>query len=189
MTNPRANKDSGDRKPGDRETSPRPPSVTNTASASAIFENPNPGPVDADGFLPGCPVHNSIRHGYDDCRVTKGSGRYHHFHFLVAQRGGLPPIRTAQHSWVDIAIQNAQWPCTAYPLTCGTSRTIILEAFENYSFEPDAPLRQLGEDTLTSSFAQIEANRAQLYHSERAGSQPQSGHNVAMVDRDESGKP
>jgi hypothetical protein len=55
-----------------------------------------PGP---DGFVYGCPRHNTTEHSMDDC--PEGwqwlSQRYT---FLVSRRGCLPPILTSQYCWI-----------------------------------------------------------------------------------------
>ncbi|KAK0109919.1 hypothetical protein ONS95_002590 [Cadophora gregata] len=53
--------------------------------------------LDSHGFLPGCPVCNTLAHNYDGCQNNSLQERDHvkDFHFLVFRRIGKPPVRTS----------------------------------------------------------------------------------------------
>ncbi|KAI1409437.1 hypothetical protein F5Y13DRAFT_193189 [Hypoxylon sp. FL1857] len=127
-----------------------------------------PGPVDGHGFLPGCVIHNTMDHGYDQCpRGSLLTTRQHFFH-LVENRAGLPPVRTIR-SWPNLATgPNARRLDDVYPLSRVTSLGLSRHAIDNYDFSESAPLNQLENDGQTNSFEAVSRNLDLLNMSERA---------------------
>ncbi|KAI8963167.1 hypothetical protein F5Y11DRAFT_346851 [Daldinia sp. FL1419] len=127
-----------------------------------------PGPVDADGFVSGCAVHNTKEHNYDDCDIAADFGTPLHFSFLVQSRCGLPPIRS-QINWVDLADQEWDLKLDAYPLTRAFSLTVPAATIDGYRFGAPPRERQLGLDPLTWNYDAAGRNSEQLRRTEAVG--------------------
>ncbi|KAF3056361.1 hypothetical protein GL218_06429 [Daldinia childiae] len=120
-----------------------------------------PGPVDKDGFVSGCVLHNTKKHSCDECYLLQTLSIGVHFELLVEGRSGLPPIRSQESSWVDLATHFQHRRLNTYPLTRSFSLKISEEAIASYDFSGDASVFQLGSDPLTCSFDAL------ILHSER----------------------
>ncbi|KAI1207555.1 uncharacterized protein F4807DRAFT_469344 [Annulohypoxylon truncatum] len=129
-----------------------------------------PGPVDADGFVVGCPVHNTRDHSFDQCWVEGdwASDDPRYFEYLVQRRAWLPPLRTSV-SWVAFAFNGDEVYVTlGYPLTRGYSRTISQQVIDKYDFGiASLTGPQLGVDSMTSSPFLVRLNRERLMVTEK----------------------
>ncbi|KAI0844573.1 hypothetical protein F5Y00DRAFT_273894 [Daldinia vernicosa] len=125
-----------------------------------------PGPVDEDGFVSGCALHNTKEHGYDECPTLKGLPDSVHFGFLVDSRAGLPPIRSQRFNWVHLATFYPNMRPLRYPLTRSFSVKLSEEAIASYDFSQGASVFQLGSDPLTYSFDAVVRNYARLEETE-----------------------
>ncbi|OTA62104.1 hypothetical protein K449DRAFT_445058 [Hypoxylon sp. EC38] len=125
-----------------------------------------PGPVDKEGFVPGCVLHNSMEHSYDECPAALFNTPGQHFANLVLARAGLPPVRTI-HSWPKIAMAVDMARLKTYPLRCATSLGLSQSAIDGYDFGPSAPVNQLADDLLTNSYDAVSQNINLLGASEK----------------------
>ncbi|KAI1660587.1 hypothetical protein F4813DRAFT_350393 [Daldinia decipiens] len=121
-----------------------------------------PGPVDEDGFVSGCMLHNTKEHNYDECPMLYNLTIGVHFGLLVECRSGLPPIRSQEFNWVHLATHFQDKRLEAYPLTRSFSLKLSEEAIASYDFSEDASVFQLGSDPLTRSFDALIENHERL---------------------------
>ncbi|KAI1469604.1 uncharacterized protein F4812DRAFT_457004 [Daldinia caldariorum] len=122
-----------------------------------------PGPVDQDGLIPGCVIHNSMDHTWDECPVaTRLPLGLQVFNTLVANRSGLPAVRCAQWNWVDLAMAAEKTKLEVYPLTRAFSLAITGETLSAYL----SGNAQLGPDPLTCSYDAMLLNWRRLRQTE-----------------------
>lgn len=121
------------------------------------------GPPANDGYMHGCPVHNTMGHNYDECKSVKDTFRMHdHFHMLIMCRVGLPPVLTK----IDLREIAAAFPAyRGYPLTAEESNSTSGERFENYDYSLDAEQSQLWSESTTGTLERIQENWATLTES------------------------
>ncbi|KAI1207557.1 uncharacterized protein F4807DRAFT_462710 [Annulohypoxylon truncatum] len=126
-----------------------------------------PGPVDADGFISGCPRHNTKEHSFDSC--FEGEDEAELYRALVLSRANVPPLRT-KYSWPEIfAKYKIHFGVVGFPLTRGFSLQIPAEKIE--AFDVWAPAQgQLGIDVRTSTIINVRENLDSLLESEKAPS-------------------
>ncbi|KAI4868251.1 hypothetical protein F4820DRAFT_445390 [Hypoxylon rubiginosum] len=153
---------------GSITTLPPPPTCANCHKANHLLGS-CPGPVDQDGFLPGCVLHNTMKHSYDECRLLALSPTQQHVSHTIIARAGLPPVRTLR-SWPEMALLQSTGPllaaAAAFPLTRRTSLAVSREAIETYDFGNPSPF-QLATDPQTHNLAGVFDNMGSLRTSER----------------------
>ncbi|KAI1207559.1 uncharacterized protein F4807DRAFT_469354 [Annulohypoxylon truncatum] len=172
-----------DQESGDDSASPRPanpsPSGFEELVQVVICGNcgkPNhklhicPGPVEADGCVAGCPLHNTKEHSLDDCRPSWDVPEETVFRILISRRAGLPPLRTSL-SWPQLAVANAEKglraiPVAAFPLTRSFSCLVPDELIQRYSVN-NPSVKQLGVDPRTHTYADLIENIEPWVVSER----------------------
>lgn len=118
------------------------------------------GPPSDDGYMHGCPVHNTMGHTYDECNTVKDTFRMtDHCHMLIMCRAGLPPIFT-KIDWMEIAVRFLAQ--RGYPLTAEESNFTSRERFENYDYSHNAEPPQLCSESITVTWERIQENWATL---------------------------
>ncbi|KAI2778191.1 hypothetical protein F4815DRAFT_501484 [Daldinia loculata] len=130
-----------------------------------------PGPVDEDGFVSGCVLHNTKQHSCDECYILKTLQIGVHFELLVKCRSGLPPIRSEESNWVRLATRFQDRRLEAYPLTRSFSLKLSEEVIASYDFSEGASVFQLGSDPLTCSFDAMIKNYERLQKTESPSEQ------------------
>jgi hypothetical protein len=89
-------------------------------------------PDPTDGFILGCPRHNTRDHSMDECPRSWGDMTLLN-HYLIYRRACLPPILTAKHSWVLTRIRFSRRPKdqgrkTRFPWTAAFSKQMARDA-------------------------------------------------------------
>ncbi|OTB09876.1 hypothetical protein K445DRAFT_28143 [Daldinia sp. EC12] len=115
-----------------------------------------PGPVNEEGVITGCVIHNVMDHTYDDCPQVAFHLDYSHFYFLVESRAGLPPVRSEKWNWVDLAVQFENRRLVAYPLTRAFSLGLTKEAIAAQVFDQDGQTELLRVDPLTCFYEALD---------------------------------
>ncbi|XDG03790.1 hypothetical protein ABKA04_003405 [Annulohypoxylon sp. FPYF3050] len=135
-----------------------------------------PGPVDGDGFVPGCPIHNTTRHSLDLCfslPEEQEAQRQFLYQHLIVQRQFLPPIRCT-HNWATIVEQLHSSrsvifdESSHFPFTRVYSRLIAPRLIEMYDFSSPA-VGQLGADIRTNTWGSFTINYMYLRDNEALG--------------------
>lgn len=114
------------------------------------------GPPSDDGYMHGCPVHNTMSHTYDECNTVKDTFRVNdHCHMLIMCRAGLPPIFT-KIDWMEIAVNSTEQ--RSYPLTAEESIYTLEESYEDFDYSPVAEFPQLLMNSKTATWTTIREN-------------------------------
>ncbi|KAI1458662.1 hypothetical protein F4805DRAFT_474178 [Annulohypoxylon moriforme] len=116
-----------------------------------------PGPVNEDGFLPGCPIHNTAAHNIDLCGPHSDAV---FFQYAVAKRAGIPPIRSAI-AWPSL-IDRPGFVSVSFSLTRAFSRQVDRRLIDGYIFNMQPFQYQLGTDPMTQDVDRIHHNMADL---------------------------
>ncbi|RYP09388.1 hypothetical protein DL764_001329 [Monosporascus ibericus] len=117
------------------------------------------GPPAEDGFLRGCPFHNTLAHNYDECQYIKRFFKTRdHLYYLISYRAGLPPIFTKM-DWLDVAKESMPQP--GYPLSVKITQRILGHQYEDFNYEvvEECPLY---DDITTRSWDTIQQHWEEL---------------------------